>query len=89
MNRVPVGSLCLFAKDVGVKETRQAVGVRLKTLLLTKLQMETITLAQLKEWIARKESLRTIGQFKELARQFRDTFGLTDRQALDLLNKRF
>ena len=38
------------------------------------------------EYREKLKTVKTIGEFKELGRELRDKFSLTDRQALDILN---
>ncbi len=40
----------------------------------------------IREYQDKVDKLKTIGEFKTLGRELRDKFGLTDREALDLLN---
>ncbi len=40
----------------------------------------------IKEFQERKANIKTIGEFKELGRELKDKFGITDREAIDLLN---
>jgi len=47
-----------------------------------------ITVNDVLEFQNKKDSLKTIGEFKELGREMRDTFNLTDKEAIDLLNRR-
>ena len=47
-----------------------------------------ITAKDIQEYKNRKSSLKTIGEFKALGREMKDTFNLSDREALDLLNGR-
>ncbi len=44
-----------------------------------------LTVLELAEWRKKKNALKTIGEFKALGREFRDKFGLTDREAIDYL----
>ncbi len=50
--------------------------------------MNKLTAKDIVEYQNRKEDLKTIGEFKELGRELRDKFDLTDREALDILNDR-
>ena len=45
-----------------------------------------ITLADIREYQEKRKGIKTIGQFKELGRELRDKFALTDRQAINILN---
>lgn len=45
-----------------------------------------IAISDIRDFQARRSELRTIGEFKALGRELRDKFGLTDRQAIDILN---
>lgn len=45
-----------------------------------------ITISDIRGYQSRRAELKTIGEFKELGRELRDKFGLTDRQAIDILN---
>ncbi len=45
-----------------------------------------MTSKDIRDYQDKREALKTIGEFKELARDFRDKFGTTDREAIDLLN---
>ena len=47
-----------------------------------------ITAKEIQEYQKKKEGLKTIGEFKALGREIRDEHGLTDREALDILNNR-
>lgn len=47
-----------------------------------------ITASDVHEYQLKKENVKTIGDFKELGREFRDKFNLTDREAIDLLNNK-
>jgi len=38
------------------------------------------------EYREKLKTVKTIGEFKELGRELRDKFNLTDRQAIDILN---
>ncbi|TVX93028.1 hypothetical protein [Paenibacillus agilis] len=49
---------------------------------------KNITLEQVTDYQHRRESIKTIGEFKELGKEIRDKHGLTDREALDILNNR-
>jgi len=48
--------------------------------------MQRLTATIIKEYQERKEEVKTIGEYKELGRELRDQFGLSDREAIDLLN---
>jgi len=48
--------------------------------------MQRLTATIIKEYQERKEEIKTIGEYKELGRELRDQFGLSDREAIDLLN---
>lgn len=48
--------------------------------------IEDLTITEVLDWQSRKNKLKTIGEFKELGRELRDKFNLTDRQAIDILN---
>lgn len=50
--------------------------------------MNKLTANEVIKFQERKGELKTIGEFKELGRELRDKFGLTDREAIDLLNYR-
>ena len=43
-------------------------------------------MADIVDYQARRAKLKTVGDFKLLGRELRDKFGLTDRQAIDILN---
>ena len=45
-----------------------------------------LTAQIIKEYQNRKRNLKTIGEFKELGRELKNLYGLTDREAIDLLN---
>ena len=45
-----------------------------------------LTYEDVKEYQDKAEQLDTIGEFKDLGRELRDEFGLTDKQAIDILN---
>ena len=42
--------------------------------------------SEIKKYQQRKKKCKTIGEFKTLGRELRDKYGLTDREAIDLLN---
>lgn len=46
----------------------------------------TITIEIIREYQSRASKLKTIGEWKALGREVRDKFGLTDRQAICILN---
>jgi hypothetical protein len=46
-----------------------------------------ITIKDVREYQAKKDELKTIGEFKALGRELRDKFGLTDREAIDILQR--
>jgi len=48
--------------------------------------MEKLTATIISEYQNRRSKLKTIGEFKALGRELRDRFGLTDREAIDLMN---
>jgi len=48
--------------------------------------VQRLTATIIKEYQERKEEIKTIGEYKELGRELRDQFGLSDREAIDLLN---
>lgn len=48
--------------------------------------IKDLTVAEMIKWIDKKSKIKTIGEFKELGRQLRDEYNLTDRQAIDILN---
>ena len=48
--------------------------------------MQRLTATIIKKYQKRKEGIATIGEFKELGRELKDQFGLSDRDAIDLLN---
>jgi len=45
-----------------------------------------IKISDVREYQNRRIGLKTIGEFKALGRELRDKFGLTDREAIDVLN---
>ncbi len=45
-----------------------------------------MTAKDIQEFQDRKSKLKTIGEFKELGRELRDKFKLTDMEAINLLN---
>lgn len=63
-----------FARDLDLKQDRyQEV-------------LNTMTVAELHEWKSRKDALKTIGEFKALGRECRDKYGITDQQAISIIN---
>lgn len=50
--------------------------------------MKKITPALIQEYQKALESLKTIGEFKQLGRDIRDKHSLTDKQAIDILSNR-
>jgi len=48
--------------------------------------MQRLTASIIKKYQKRKEGIATIGEYKALGRELRDQFGLSDRDAIDLLN---
>lgn len=50
--------------------------------------MEKLTAKVILEYQKRCEKTKTAIEFKKLGRELRDRFGLTDREAIDLLNNR-
>ena len=50
--------------------------------------VEILTVRELEEWIAKQEATPNIGEWKRVGREFRDEFGLTDMQALNLLREK-
>ena len=47
-----------------------------------------MTAKRILEYQARKDKLKTIGEFKTIGRELKEEFGLTDREAIDLLNNK-
>ena len=45
-----------------------------------------LTASKIIEYQTAKNNLKTIGDFKRLGIKLRDEFGLTDREAIDILN---
>lgn len=45
-----------------------------------------IKISDMREYQEKRKGLKTIGEFKALGRELRDKFGLTDREAIDILN---
>jgi hypothetical protein len=45
-----------------------------------------LTVGEIKEWQERKNKIKTFGEFKKLGRELADKHGLTDREAIDVLN---
>ena len=50
--------------------------------------MRTITKADIKDYQARANKAKNIGEFKEIGRELKNTFSLTDMEAIDILNDR-
>jgi len=50
------------------------------------IDMQRLTATIIKKYQERKEEITTIGEYKALGRELRDQFGLSDRDAIDLLN---
>ena len=48
--------------------------------------MQMLTATIIKKYQERKEEITTIREYKALGRELRDQFGLSDREAIDLLN---
>jgi len=46
-----------------------------------------LTAKDVQEYQAKLDTVKTIGEFKALGRELRDKFNLTDRQAIDILNR--
>jgi|GEM_PF-4928191 len=49
---------------------------------------KNLTLGQLDGIRSMREKCKTIGDFKRLGREIAEKYGLTDREAIDLLNNR-
>jgi len=47
-----------------------------------------ITVKDVKEYQSKRDSIKTIGEFKQLGRDLRDKFSLTDKEAIDILNNK-
>jgi len=47
-----------------------------------------ITVKDVKEYQSKRDNIKTIGEFKQLGRDLRDKFGLTDKEAIDILNNK-
>jgi hypothetical protein len=45
-----------------------------------------LKISDIREYQERRKALKTIGEFKALGRELRDKFGLTDREAIDIMN---
>lgn len=45
-----------------------------------------ITLSDIRDYQNKRNGLKTIGEFKALGRELRDKFGLTDMEAINILN---
>jgi hypothetical protein len=47
-----------------------------------------IKMSDIRGYQAKRQELKTIGEFKTLGRELRDKFNLTDMEAIDILNNR-
>jgi len=45
-----------------------------------------ITIADIREYQKRRKTITTIGPYKRLGRELADKFGLTDREAIAIMN---
>lgn len=45
-----------------------------------------LTASDCVEYREKANSLKTAGEYKELGRELRDKFGLTDKEAIDIMN---
>lgn len=48
--------------------------------------LKSITIGQVLEYQKQRQGVKTMGEFKALGREIRDRHGLTDREAIALLN---
>jgi hypothetical protein len=48
--------------------------------------LDSITLGELREWHEKASKLKTIGEFKKLGLELKEKHGLTDREVIDILN---
>ena len=50
--------------------------------------MNKITIVDIKKYQEKRENMTTIGEFKKLGRELAVEFGLTDREAINILNNK-
>ena len=44
------------------------------------------TIGEIQEWMDKAKAVKTIGEWKEVGRELRDKYNLTDREAIDIIN---